>query len=352
MYRLFLVSITLYLTACGGGGGDQSPKPTVTPTPLGESTATPEATPSPSPTPTSSPSPAPTSLPSPSPSPTPTTLPSAPPKAVGQESPGVPASVANEYGEYDAQLSDNFNESDIDWSKWTRRQTDISRKGSLSDERLGKVSGGWLRLYGKKIDGNWVGTGLSARKEQVYNTGFYVSEWRFNGPRKTIYHPSLWSANWNNGTDSAQIATGPNWLEIDLMEYESWPYYGFASHIVPRVNQQLPSGDERPKMVEEGFTQTNTSYTWGLEYHENYIRTWNYVNGTWQQIGRTVLSSPDTNWAKDNYSEKSRKKMYWILSNITPDWQRSPAALKNNSADDTEFAVNYFEYFPAKALLP
>ncbi|MEO0796886.1 MAG: hypothetical protein AAFX93_17125 [Verrucomicrobiota bacterium] len=276
-----------------------------------------------------------------------------------REGPLPPSSVSNLYNGYNAQLSDNFNGSDVNWSKWTRRQTNISSKGSLQDWRLSNVNGGWARLNGKKINGNWVGNGLCAKPNQVYNTGFIVSRWKFSGQpshNRTIFHPSIWSANWNNGYDSGVIPTGPSWLEIDMMEYESWPHYAPASHLVPRVNGSIPSGSARPKMYQP---TSNTWYTgvpanwsdqiWGLEYHVNYIQTWKYVNGTWNTHGQKVWTSWQVNWDNNRYSHAARKKMYWILSNITPDWQR---ASSNNVKGDTFFAVNYFEYYPAKSLLP
>ncbi|ADE53848.1 hypothetical protein [Coraliomargarita akajimensis] len=272
------------------------------------------------------------------------------PLSAYREGPNPPSSVRSQYNAYDPNLSDNFN-GGVDWSKWTRRQTNIASKGSLATWQLGTVNGGWMRLYGKRINGNWVGNGFASKPSKIYNTGFYVARWKFNGPsnNKTIYHPSIWSANWNNGVDSATIPTGSNWLELDFMEYESWPHYSPASHLVPRVNGQIPSGNTRPRMVDGGVITSFSDQIWGVEYHKNYIRTWKYANGTWSQVGRTVWSSGQTNWAINKYSYKCRKKMYWILSNITPDWQRRPAALQNNSTADTAFYINYFEYHPGKS---
>jgi len=279
---------------------------------------------------------------------------SATPVVAQREGPTPPSNVSNQYHGYYPGVSDNFNGGSINWSLWTRRQTNIASKGSLADWRLGQQNGGWMRLHGKKINGNYVGNGFCSKPAKSYNTGFFVTRWKFTGQpshNKTIYHPSIWSANWNNGVDSANIPTGPNWLEIDLMEYDSWPHYSPASHLVPRVNNQLPSGSSRPKMVDGGVITSFGDQTWGLEYHKNYIRTWKYTNGSWSQVGRTVWASWTTNWATNKYSEKCRKKMYWILSNITPDWQRTPAALNNNSTANTTFSVNYFEYYPAKSQL-
>lgn len=246
-----------------------------------------------------------------------------------------PSAVAGSYSSsIDWSVSDNF--STLDWNKWTYRKDNGSNGIGEGSQYVYIVNNSFVSLRGSGSAKK--GGGLSGLRTSTY--GFYVTKFRligFPGSNSTAWHPAIWSSPFNLGVDDRRVSPlDPDWNEIDLMEFIETGYW--HTQFAPRRNNQLEPPSGRPQLYrnESGFDAWRTL---GLEYNPTYQQLWEYVNGSWRQIGNRIYTSGFENTTRKIYYKCLPAPQYWVLSNkYNADW--------GFYQGDSWMHVDFFHYYP------
>ncbi|MFI3285868.1 MAG: hypothetical protein R3Y08_04365 [Rikenellaceae bacterium] len=285
----------------------------------------------------------------------------------------------------DCRISDEFNDGEINWSKWNRRMDggvaieDYVTDGSLvvlesemdGDQEVNYVSMKALTRDGKPRTAGIVG-------ETSAHFGFYVVRFRFRGldsadvkANKTIWHPSVWSSVFTHQTfDRAAKISGENrnWLEIDLLEWETgfntWSCDAPARFVDSKgeMRRAIRSGEEMEKAMIKECDQDRVHEEWvtlGLEYSDTHMKLWEWIDSRWVDISdREVkiiddnVESPESSFTPSSLARSVCKPMYWILGGVVsrflyPEIQDGTTTY---SMADAHFDYDFFRYYPLKSI--
>lgn len=243
-----------------------------------------------------------------------------------------PASVAELYEtERDQTISSDFADPAEIGQKFTYRSTNGAR-GS-SDNTL--IEDGELQVLGIKGTAN--GGGLTHLHQSQY--GFYSVRFKITGltvGKSTAWHPSIWSTHTNQGAGKLgrNLADKSRTLDINWMEL--WNYPTWNTSMIDKKEGKRIALYAHDLDNNSGFGQWNE---WGLEYHPNYLTTWEYHDGKWKRIRKSWFSNNDVT-IKTRISKAARSPMYWQLSN--------KYHYPEGSDDDVNLYVDYFHHYKLK----
>lgn len=299
--------------------------------------------------------------------------------ATAQEVASLPKDVAKNYlSQYDDAISDEFNGSDVDWSKWGRRNTggayiekhvDDTSLVVMESEGKGKAKTNYVSIKGIASDGDIRTAGIVTRTTGYY--GFYTLRFRFQGlsseevkTKKTIWHPSVWGAVMSNTEGSKlKCASGGYWLELDFMEWNP-AAAGWGSHTNARfvdktgksriINEKKGEKAAMKDSVRENMDQWTTI---GMEYTPKYIRIWQWDDKaqSWTMISdRDVtfvpidLENPEASYTKSTIGDKSQQPHFWIVGNVVSRYLYPRIANGTVTHTMYDMAVDYdfFRYYP------
>ena len=231
----------------------------------------------------------------------------------------LPSSVSSLYStSLNPDVSDDFNDTTVDFTKWQYRTDGTAKWGTNSDYVYIVQSGSdrFLTLKGNSTAGK--GSGLSSRKTTKY--GFYIVRWQVVGWTNNTangWHPAVWGAgcDFSGSTIGNCIpeASAPDShvLEADFVEGMQGNPAWWSSHMLlwnaAAIYQNITF---RPQST----IWPNTSWsTMGMEYNPNYIAVWEYSSGAWTKLKQVPISSAPT--TQTNINSAYRTPLYWIFSN-------------------------------------
>ncbi|MFR9504299.1 MAG: hypothetical protein SNH73_07645 [Rikenellaceae bacterium] len=284
----------------------------------------------------------------------------------------------------DARVSDEFNDNEINWSKWNRRMDggvaieDFVTDGSLVVLEKEMENGEETSYVSMKaITRNGVPRTAGIVSETSSHFGFYVVRFRFKGldtpdvkKNLTIWHPSVWSSVFTHQTfDRGAKISGDNrnWLEIDLLEWETehntWSCDAPARFTDSKgeMRKIIRSGPEQEKaMIKECVARDHEEWvTLGLEYADTHMRLWEWKDGKWIDISdREVkivpdnLECPEKSYTPSTIAISACKPMYWLVGGVVsrflyPSIQDGTCT---HSMADASFDYDFFRYYPLASI--
>lgn len=238
--------------------------------------------------------------------------------AVGVIAP--PSSVSSLYDtQLDPAVSDDFNGSSVDMSKWQYRTNGTSAWGTTTSDVYIAQQGSDSFVSIKGTQSPLKGSGISTKTLTKY--GFFITRWQaagWNDNSSNGWHPAIWGAGCDfsssgNGNCIPEVASQANRLEADFMEgFNANPAY-WNSHILlwngSNIYQNInfkPNSTSWPNLTTEWITM-------GFEYTPNYIALWSYSNGTWTKTKQVPITTGGS--SSTNINVAYRTPLYWILSN-------------------------------------
>lgn len=231
-----------------------------------------------------------------------------------------PSSVQSSYSSsLDPTVSDDFNDSSIDWAKWQYRTDGTSDwSTSSSDVYLATVgSDRFLSIKGNYA--NMTGSGISSRDTVKY--GFYIVKWQVSGwadNGSNGWHPSVFGAGCDfsgsgNGNCIPNVINQTHRLEADFMEGFGGTTAYWKSHLLLWYASSIYQNID---MKAQQTTWPNTSTAWnilGMEYTPTYIAVWQNSSGVWTKIKSVPITTAGS--SSTNINVAYRTPLYWILSN-------------------------------------
>lgn len=296
----------------------------------------------------------------------------------------LPAAVAKSYSkQIDAAVSDEFNGKKLDWSKWGRRNTggymveryvDDKSLVVMESESNGGERVEYVSVKATTKDGKPRTAGIVTKTTGYF--GFYVVKFRINGlgedvlkDNKTIWHPSVWSGiNSNIAESTKKVKNSGNWLEIDLMEWETG-HNGWSCDAPARF---VPSGGGKSRKVvtsgkgQEKAVLTNTIKhtdgawaTVGFEYSPDYLRIWEWRDGKWVDLNvRDVrfvdedMARPELSYTPSTIGRAAAQPCFWLLGNVVSRYLYK--GIEDGTCKyymgDHSVDFDYFRYYPHKSV--
>ena len=302
----------------------------------------------------------------------------------GQTVASLPAEVRRRYvAEVDASISDEFNAASLDTNKWGRRHSRPESVGKFAgDESLVAMESEtspadttvrYLSVKATAKGGAPRTAGIVSRASGYF--GFYVVKFRYRGldapdvqQKRTIWHPSVWSAITDHAKDKSRKSTNSRfWLEIDLMEWET-AKHGWSSDAPARlvdstgeVRKVVTKGPglEKAIMKDEVAIADDGWQTVGLEYTPEYLKLWQWKNGEWGNYSdREVnfvehdLQTPESRYTISTIGRKAAQPCFWVLGNVVSPYllPRIEAGTVTQTMRDMSFDIDFFRYYRHKSI--
>ncbi len=303
--------------------------------------------------------------------------------AIAQSPSDLPTAVAKSYStKIDAKVSDEFNGTKLDWSKWGRRNTGGYMVEKYVDDKSlvvmeSDTKGGerveYVSVKATTKDGAPRTAGIVTKSAGYF--GFYVVKFRINGlgedvlkDNKTIWHPSVWSGiNSNIAESTKRVKHTGNWIEIDLMEWET-SHNGWACDAPARF---VPKEGKSRKVVTSGKGQEKAVLTkaikhkdgeWatvGFEYSPDYLRIWEWRDGKWVDLNIQDVRFVDDNkddpalsYTPTTIGRSAAQPCFWLLGNVVSRYLYK--SIEDGSCKfhkgDHSIDFDYFRYYPHKSV--
>lgn len=231
----------------------------------------------------------------------------------------------------DRSISSEFTNSSEIGTKFTYRRTN----GAMADSSNTRYRNGRLQVLGIKGSNN--GGGLTHMRQSQY--GFYTVHFKLTGlklGKSSAWHPSIWSTHTNQGARPFGRNLADKSRTIDINWMEVWNFPTWNGSLIDKKDGRRVALYAHDIGNTYGFGQWNT---WGLEYHPNYIATWERRNGTWRRIRTAHFSNNDVT-TEDRISKATRSPMFWQFSNK---YHYEPG-----SDDTVNLYLEHFLYYPLK----
>lgn len=254
------------------------------------------------------------------------------------------------------QISDDFNGSSVDFTRWAYRNDDKSLEWGTDENSVyieSEVDHSWVTLKGIKQTVNvggeieeGLGSGLVSKNYTQY--GFYILKWRIQGASYESgggsgWHPGAWGArcNFSYAPQGECISGLTNRLELDIIEgFEHTSSTYWTSHLFEWGPAAAPA-DRIKHLLTDGKVYDWPTSEWkiiGYEYSPEYIRLWENNQGTWE-IVQTYMFTANPSVEDVRLNDQFRSPVYWILSNKV-----------SNSLDipvngDSWFQIDYFYHY-------
>lgn len=295
----------------------------------------------------------------------------------------LPAGTRENYVTYrDFSISDEFNSSSLDTTKWGRRNTKptvqefhtdpslvVMEQETVGQDTVNYVS---IKATGDDPDPNSANpirtAGIVSRATGFY--GFYALRFRYRGfdtpevaQNRSIWHPAVWGAR-NDSVAEFNRSNAPSgsWLEIDFVEWENhanaWssdaPAYITDSNGVERKVVTQGPGAEKAIMRDAVHELSSDWQTVGLEYSPDHLKLWQWENDEWTHFGDRVVEFvpddpvvPESQYTIDTIGDAVRTPKFWILGNIVAGfvYDQIVDGTNNREIHDMDFDIDYFRYY-------
>lgn len=289
----------------------------------------------------------------------------------------VPSAVAYMYKPTpDWSISDDFNGSRTDASfdtlKWHYRLPNESRTGLATGSDYVQEKDGKLICYGLKQTRK-AGAIITNKYSQY---GWYAFRWKATGidaDKRNAWHPAIWGALNNSKKESAPgtIGEGSNWMEIDIVEFNSWsttmtewsadaPAYLWVDSLKQKVKVNTGRGPGFGWKKAVMFDGVNDKYkgqilggdgfdewqTWGLEYHPEYLQMWKKDGDTWVKVGHTVIfTDNDIKPTLRTVPRQALCPLYWYIGNLYMP-QNTDKPIREEEITNSTLQVDWFHFYP------
>ena len=286
----------------------------------------------------------------------------------------MPAELKGIYSsEPNSEYSDEFNENRLgnafDISKWHFREstkTGLGQGNEFVQEKDGK-----LICYGIKSKRK-AGAIVS---NNYFQYGWYAFKWKATGmpeDQRNAWHPAIWGSLDDTRKNTVPGTNGPgdSWMEIDIMEFSTWPktYTNWNSDApayiwVDSLNKKVkvniepgPSfGWEKAVMIDGikdeyngeviGRSGHDQWQVWGMEYHHDYLQMWKKDGEDWVKVGNTIVFTEDEIIpSSKTVPRKAVKPLYWYIGNLF--LPHGNTEIQEEQISNSTFEVDWFHFHP------